>query len=181
MTRTLRNSLGTLLLLLMGAVPAFAQEKNLQWLDWDTGVARAKETGRPVLVDVYTDWCGWCKRMDRDVYALPEVRDYLSSRYVLVKLDAEASDPAHYQGKSYNSSTLAESFKVTGYPTTIFLRANGDHIINVPGYVPADRFLLVLKYIGEGHLDRGVNWEAFSKQQQSSKPPAVTPNALRSR
>jgi thioredoxin-related protein len=174
MTRSLRNAAGVALLLLATAVPVHAQAQ-LQWLGWDAGMEEAQKTGRPVLVDVYTEWCGWCKRMDRDVYANPEVREYLAARFVTVKLDAEAALPAHYQGHDYTSSTLADRFKVTSYPTTIFVRANGDHIINVPGYVPADRFLLVLRYISEGHLDRGVDWETFSRRQSVSRHPPSQP------
>lgn len=179
MTRSFRNAVATVLLLAV-AGPVHAQTSIL-WLDWNAAAEKARTTERPILVDVYTDWCGWCKRMDRDVYARPEIREYLSTRFVTVKLDAEANDPARYQGKDYDSSTLAERFKVTGYPTTVFLRSNGDHIINVPGYVPADRFLLVLQYIAEGHLDRGVNWEEFSRKKAESRPSTIPPNAFRAR
>jgi len=118
--------------------------------------------------------------MDRDVYANPEVREYLSSRFVTIKLDAEAVDPARYEGRSYTSTTLAERFKVTSYPTTIFLKSNGQHSINVPGYVPAERFLMVLRYIGDGHLDRGVAWDTFNRKQANPRAPAPS-NALRAR
>ena len=137
---------------------------QVQWRDWSAGVKDAEASKRPILVDVYTDWCGWCKRMDRDVYARPEVREYLNKRFVAVKLDAEDETAATYEGRKYSHRTLAARFRVTGYPTTIFLRAGGDHIANVPGYVPPDRFLLLLKYIGDGHLDRGVSFETFSQQ-----------------
>jgi thioredoxin-related protein len=182
MTRPLRNALALALLLLIAAVPgrAHAQARQIQWLDWDAGMELARRSGRPVLVDVYTDWCGWCKRMDRDVYAKPEVREYLSSRFVTIKLDAEAPDPARYEDRNYTSITLAERFKVTSYPTTIFLKSNGQHTINVPGYVPAERFLMVLRYIGEGHLDRGVDWDTFNRKQMNPRPPAPS-NALRAR
>lgn len=165
-----RPSLRALLLAFLvacaGAVPAHAD--GLQWRDWNTGVRDSEASKRPILVDVYTDWCGWCKRMDRDVYARPEVREYLSKRFVTVKLDAEDEKAALYEGRKYSYRTLASRFRVTGYPTTIFLRPGGTHIANVPGYVPADRFLLLLRYIGDGHLDRGVSFETFS-QQQSAK------------
>ena len=66
--------------------------------------------------------------MDRDVYANPEVREYLSRRFVTIKLDAEAPDPARYQGKTYTSTTLAdERFKINSYPATIFLKSDGQH------------------------------------------------------
>jgi thioredoxin-related protein len=140
------------------AVPAPA------WREWDRGLDEARTSGRHVLVDVYTDWCGWCRRMDADVYARPEIRDYLARKFVLVKLDAEAPDPARYQGRSFTSRSLAARFSVSGYPTTIFLKPGGDHLFNVPGYVPADRFLLVLRYIGEGYLDRGTTFDDYLKE-----------------
>ena len=135
-----------------------------RWQGWDSGLRDAKQSGRPVLVDVYTEWCGWCKRMDRDVYADPQVRDYLSRHYVTVKLDAEAGDAARYEGKQLTSRSLAARFRVSGYPTTIFLRPDGEHLVKVPGYVPADRFLTLLRYIGDGHYERGESFEEFSKR-----------------
>ena len=151
-------------LFLMVATAAHAGPAPVRWRDWDSGLKEAHEKNLPVLVDVYTDWCGWCKRMDRDVYSQPEVRDYLSRKFVTVKLDAEASDPARYEDQDYTARTLASHFGITGYPTTIFLRASGDHLINAPGYIPADRFLAVLRYIGDGYMDRGVTWDQFKNQ-----------------
>jgi thioredoxin-related protein len=102
--------------------------------------------------------------MERDVYTRDDVRDYLSRRFVVVKLDAEAKDEATYEGRMYTSRSLAERFRVTGYPTTIFLRANGEHLVNVPGYVPADRFLQLLRYVGDGAMDRGQSFDDFVKR-----------------
>jgi thioredoxin-related protein len=137
---------------------------RVSWRNWDRGLEEARGSGRPVLVDVYTDWCGWCRRMEADVYSRPEVRDYLSRKFVAVKLDAEAPDPARYEGRTFTSRSLAARFGVNGYPTTIFLRAAGDRPVNVPGYVDAERFMLLLRYIGDGHLDRGVSFQDFVKR-----------------
>ena len=143
------------------------QASSLAWRGWDAGLSEAGTSGRPVLVDVYTDWCGWCKRMDREVYSRQDVREYLSQRFVTIKLNAESRDPGGYEGKSYTSSSLAARFRVSGYPTTVFLRSDGGHVVNVPGYVPADRFLLLLRYIGDGHLDRGVRFDEFAKKNSA--------------
>jgi thioredoxin-related protein len=161
--RTLARSLAVAALLALTAWPAGAQSRFV-WHGWDEGLQEARRSGRPVLVDVYTDWCGWCKRMDRDVYSRPDVREYLSTHYVTIKLNAESGDAARYENRSFTSGSLAERFRVTSYPTTVFLNAEGGHVINVPGYVPPERFLLVLRYVGEGHMERGVEWEAFVKQ-----------------
>lgn len=163
MIRFLLRSIATVVLVLTPLTAMAAP--TVKWKGWDNGLKDAKGSDRPVLVDVYTDWCGWCKRMDRDVYAQPEVQEYLSKRFVTVKINAEADVAGTYEGKAYTSRSLAQRFRVNGFPTTIFLRSDGQHIANVPGYVPADRFLLLLKYIGEGHLDRNVSFDDFVKQQ----------------
>src|SRR5262249_52298361 len=147
----------TLLLTLLPLWPAAstaaeAGRTELRWFNWNQGVAEAAATKRPILVDVYTDWCGWCKRMDRDVYAREDVRGYLKRYFVVVKLDAESTDEANYGGRTLTSRALAQQLRVSGYPITIFLRASTEHIASVPGYIPADRFKLMLQYIGEDHI-----------------------------
>ena len=161
-----------LLLLLLGLcapsvlpVPAAAAPApGIAWRGWDRGLEEARASGRPVLVDVYTDWCGWCRRMKSEVYSRAEIRDYLGEHFVAVSINAEASDPARYEGRAFTSRSLAARFGVSGYPTTVFLRPDGSHMVNVPGYVESARFLQVLRYIGEGHMERGVSFQEFSKR-----------------
>ena len=134
------------------------------WKDWNSGLRDAASSGKPVIVDVYTDWCTWCKRMDQDVYSRPDVKQYLAEHFVSVKLNAEYTTAARYEGKAHTSRSLAQRFRVNGFPTTIFLRSDGSHMANVPGYVPAERFILLLHYIGDGAMDRGVSYDDFVKQ-----------------
>ena len=169
------NRLPSLVTVLLTAsvlvVPAAAGPGSaVQWRGWDRGLEEAKSSGRPVLVDVYTDWCGWCRRMEANVYSRPEVRNYLNRKFVTIKLDAEASAPARYEGKAFTSRSLAARFGVSGYPTTLFLRPAGEHLVSVPGYVEADQFLQVLRYIGDGHMDRGVTFQDFAKQADAGTP-----------
>jgi thioredoxin-related protein len=155
---------------LAGGVARTGGTHDLQWTGWDAGLRNAAATHRPILVDVYTDWCGWCRRMDRDVYARDDVREYLSRRFVTVRLDAESTNPASYSAHHYTESSLAARFRVTGYPTTVFLKPDGEHLVNVPGYVSADRFLLLLQYIGDGHLERGVSFDDFVAKAGTRSP-----------
>lgn len=146
-------------LLIAVAAPAHAGE--MRWQGWDAGLASAKANKRYVLVDVYTDWCGWCKRMDKDVYARDDVSAYLDKHFVSVKLNAESNQAMSYQGEARTARGVASGFRVNSYPTTIFLTPHGEHLTNVPGYVPADRFLLLLRYIGDGHMEKGVAWKDY--------------------
>lgn len=144
--------------------PSALGAAGTQWTAWDPGLARAREQGRYVLVDVYTDWCGWCQRMDSDVYARADVSGYLADKFVSIKLDAESDEAVHHRGHTLSAAELARAFGVTGYPATLFLTPDGRLVTNLPGYLPPDRFLLVLRYIGDGHMDRGVSFEDYEAQ-----------------
>jgi thioredoxin-related protein len=143
--------------------------RAVEWRGWNAGLSAAAAAHRPVVVDVYTGWCRWCKQMDRDVYARAEVGRYLADHFVTVKLDAEGDEVVTYQGRSMTARALASSFEVSGYPTTIFLAANGEHLANVPGYIEPARFLLLLRYIGDGAMDRGMKWDDFVKKSDGAK------------
>lgn len=153
-----------LVLSLLAAPVAAHAAGEVAWRSFDAGLREARAKGRPVLVDVFTDWCRYCKMMDRDVYSRADVRDYLAKRFVVVKLDAEGSQRSSYEGRSHTGASLAQRFRVSGYPTTIFLRSDGTHLTNVPGYVEPGRFLTLLRYVGEGALERGEDFEAFAKR-----------------
>ena len=140
------------------------------WTTWDDGLRTAASKKRPVLVDVYTDWCGYCRKMEREVYSRDDVREYLSQRFVTVKVNAESAKPATISDRKVTEAAVAARYRVSGYPTTVFLKANGDHLVNVPGYVPADRFLLLLRYIGDGHLERGVAFDDFAAKSGAGSP-----------
>ncbi len=156
----MRMLLTTLLLAPLLAGPARAAPA---WRGWNEGLAAAAGGTKPIIVDVYTDWCGWCKRMDRDVYARADVSGYVNEHFVMVRLNAESAERVTYSGRTMTARALAGGFQVTGYPTTIFLRPDGTHLANVPGYVPAEKFLKLVRFIGDGHMDKGESWEEFSR------------------
>ena len=154
------------LLLLLALAPG---ARAVEWKTWNAGLAAAASSRRPVIVDVYTDWCRWCRQMDREVYGRADVSGYLAAKFVTVKLNAESAEAVSYKGRSLTARSLASSFDVTGYPTTIFLTADGEHLVNVPGYVESGRFLQLLRYVGDGHMDRGVKWEEYVKRAGGAK------------
>lgn len=141
------------------------------WMGFDAGLKEAQKSNRKVLVDVYTDWCGWCKKMDKEVFAHVKIAPYLSEQYVLVKLNAESAARLTYKDAKYSESELAKSFGVTGYPTLLFLEPNGDLITTLPGYVPAEDFFPVLKYFAESHYKK-IDWQLFYDQYRKDNSAA---------
>ena len=124
---------------------------TLRWLSFDKGVMEAQQTGKKILVDVYTTWCGWCKKMDADTYNNGSVASYLQGHYVLVRINAESATQLKYRGQNYSEQDFARAFGVDGYPTTLFLKSNGDPITKFAGYADASQFRDIIAYIAEDH------------------------------
>lgn len=125
----------TLLTLSAGAWAAVNWENN-----YDTALLKAKKEQKLVMVDVYTDWCGWCKRLDKDTYGNKEVETKLSKNFIAVKINPE---------KSAKNASLAKQFGTRGYPHIVFLDAAGKKLSESPGYMPADKFLKRLDEVTE--------------------------------
>lgn len=127
-------------------------------------VAKAKSENKLVLVDVYTDWCGWCKRMDKDVYTDAKVQAELNKYFAFAKLNAESPNKQVFQGSEVSEQTIAGNLKVSGYPTTIFMTSDEQVIQTLPGYVKAPDFALALRYIGS-QAYKSQDFESWKKTQ----------------
>ena len=131
----------------------YAGEK-FKWMTFNEGISEAQRTGKKIMIDVYTDWCGWCKKMDKDTYADGTIANYLGTKYVAIRLNAESSKTLSYRGQSYTERELAAAFGVTGYPSIIFLKSDGEPITVYPGYADAAKFGIVLSYIADDHYQK---------------------------
>ncbi len=111
-------------------------------IDWETslasGAARAKQEHKYVLADVYTDWCGWCKKLDKDVFTKRKLVKYLQENFVCVKVNAEDRK---------EGVTVANSYKVNGYPCALVFSPEGKLIGRIPGYESAPDYMSTLKQI----------------------------------
>jgi len=102
---------------------------------WSDVLAKAKETGKPVFVDVFTTWCGPCKMMSKDIFPLEEVGTFYNENFVCYKLDAETDE----------GRTIAKQYQVKGYPTYLYVRADGSIIYRFMGSCQAEFFLRITK------------------------------------
>ena len=129
--------------------------------DWAKVTAKAQSQGLDIFVDVYTDWCGYCKMMDRDVFSDQEVGDYFNARFINVKLDAETSF----------GEVWAANYEVTGYPTYIFLNNEEEYIGEIGGYNEKAEFMAESKSIIENasvlpQLEAGYESGSLSKSEK---------------
>jgi len=108
--------------------------------DYDTALAKAKKESKLVMVDVYTDWCGWCKKLDRDTYSNKDVETKLTKEFIALRINPE---------KSARNKKLARQFGTHGYPHIVFLDAQGKKLSEIAGYVPASEFLSYLNQVSE--------------------------------
>jgi thioredoxin-related protein len=127
-----------------------AEAGPVAWLGWDQALASAQSGGKFMVVDVYTDWCHWCKVMDQKTYADPAVAGLMKKGFVAAKLNAEGKNIVNYQGQSYTEAQLARSFNVEGFPTTMVLASDGTVLQSIPGYIEAPVFGKILEYFDSG-------------------------------
>ena len=113
---------------------AVAEEApKIRWHDtYEAALAAAKESGKPVMADFYTDWCGFCTRMDREVLSNLRIIETLR-RFEAVKVDGEAR------------ADLVDRDGVRGYPTFLFVDAQGRDLYRASGYSPVDPFGVTLR------------------------------------
>jgi thioredoxin-related protein len=137
------------LLLVVYSTGIFA--KDPQWKKFNEGIVEAKKSGKKILVDVYTDWCKWCKEMDKNTYADKNISAYLNKNFVIIKLNAEGNEIINYAGQSITPQDFAQRMGVDGYPATVFLKSDGQAITLLPGYSKPDQFIHVLSFISENH------------------------------
>lgn len=108
---------------------------EIQWISsYDQALSQAKTQGKPIMVDFYTDWCGWCKKLDSETYQDSRVIQ-VSRSFVCLKIDAD------------KNKSLVDKYKVSGYPTILFLNSSGNKIGGRSGFRNADELLSEMEAI----------------------------------
>jgi thioredoxin-related protein len=148
----------------------FGQEIN--WISFDELEAAQAKVQKKVMVDIYTDWCGWCKRMDTTTFTDPQIIAYLNKNYHCVKLDGEHKESLTFKGREYKFVPTGRrgynelpSELMGGrlsYPTIVILKEDWSILQAFPGYKPASDLLPILTYLGED-IYLTTTWDAYSK------------------
>lgn len=167
----------TLVLLLAISPVAMAQEgsSGVNWLTFEEAVERSKKEKRKIFIDVYTDWCGWCKVMDKKTFAEPAVARVLNEKYYPVKFNAEQRQDVTFNGTTFkfieygNRGThqLAAALlnNELSYPSVVFLNEDFAILHILKGYRQAPEFHKIAEFIGGDHYKTSKmdDWEAGYK------------------
>jgi len=153
--------------------------KNVKWTSFEN--IEAMKGQKMVLVELYTPWCGYCKRMEENTFKAPDIAKYMNKNFFNIKFDAESKDAITFDGKTYKfdkkatsrgrhelATALMKKTNKKGYPTIAFLDENYNLIQAVPGYKNAQEFEAIIHYFGEKHY-KDKSWDDFYKQFNSSK------------
>lgn len=149
-----------------------AKGETIKWMTLAEAEAKTKKEPRKIFIDVYTDWCGWCKKMDKDTFSDPEIAAYVNKNFYAVKLNAEGKEPITVGGHTF---TYKPEYKVhelaiallngqMSYPTTVYLDEKMNMLSPVPGYLDKKNFTKIIRYFGDNH-HKTMSWAEYEKMK----------------
>jgi len=169
-----------LLVLILGTFSK-VNAQEVEWLSFEEAISANKSEPKLFLIDVYTNWCGYCKKMDRDTYGNKIIASYINKNYHAVKLNAEQRESIEYKGKKYkfieNGKKGYHEFAVgllqgnMSYPSTLILTEKESLIQNIPGFLDPEIMMKILVFFAEGAY-KSQKWEDFEEQYQKDLEPS---------
>jgi len=138
---------------------AKAKTDGVVWHTWEEAQAKMESEPRKIFIDMYTSWCGWCKKMDASTFKDPAVVKYLNEEFYAVKFNAEQKETINYSGHDFQFvkngrrgyHQLAHSL-LNGrmsYPSFVYLNENMERIMISPGFKQAPQIILEFDFAKE--------------------------------
>lgn len=173
----------TLLAITLVCFNVNAQEK-IKWVTLNEALELQKETPKKIIMDVYTNWCGPCKLLDKNTFQNPDVTAFINENYYAVKFNGEGNETINYLGATYKNPNYNEKLKnkrnsahgfanfmgVNAYPTIVFIGENGNLIMPLRGYQTPNQLELYLKlFKGDDYKDITTK-EKFDEYNKAFKP-----------
>jgi len=153
-----------------------AQEIN--WLTFEEALEAQKTNPKKIFIDAYTVWCGPCKMLDKNTFGNKDVANYMNENYYAVKFNAEGNETINFNGTTYtnpnfnadskgrnSSHQLSEYFRISAYPTVIFLDEETNLITPLPGYRSPQQIEIFLKLFASNeykNIQTKEDWEKYN-------------------
>ncbi|MFN3639897.1 MAG: thioredoxin family protein [Flavobacterium sp.] len=145
--------------LFVAVLATFAsQAQEIKWMTFDEAMAAQKKSPKPIFMDVYTDWCGPCKMLDKNTFSNKEVAEYINANFYAVKFNGEGNNEVNYKGKKYSNPNFNPDrkgrnsvheftmfLKVEGYPSMYILNSKGDIDKVIVGYYQPEQLIAEIK------------------------------------
>ncbi|MBK7343289.1 MAG: DUF255 domain-containing protein [Saprospiraceae bacterium] len=153
-------------------------QAEIHWVEFSDAVRQARLENKKIMVDIYTQWCGWCRVMDQKTFHHEDVANYVNDRYVAVKFDAEFTGDIEFNGRTYSyvrkgkkgyHELAAELMRGRlSYPTIVFLDEELNVIQPIPGYQNPVDFQMILMYFADNYFRR-IPWDKFTFQYRNQR------------
>jgi thioredoxin-related protein len=150
------------------------EAQTVKWYTIQEAEKLMKQSPRPLFVDAYTDWCGWCKKMDKETFTNPVISDLLNSKFYPVKFDAEGKESISFLGQTFindgkagNAHQLAVALLQgqLSYPTVVFLTVQKDGkfaVSPVPGFKQPKEMETLLSFFADKAYET-QKWDEYQK------------------
>jgi thioredoxin-related protein len=141
-----------------------------EWMTLQQAQDSIKGQPKVIIMDIYTDWCYWCKVMENNTYSKPEVSSYMHENFYAVKFNAENKNTVLWKGKSfaYNPSYRVNDLALSltkgqlSFPTTVIITPDNQPPQFIAGYLKPSELEPILKYFGEGAYKK-ISFQEFNK------------------
>jgi thioredoxin-related protein len=174
-----------LFVLFISTITIKAQEIN--WISIDKAIELQKKSPKKIMIDVYTNWCGPCKMLDKNTFHNKEVADYVNKNYYAVKFNAEGDGIINYKGKKYSNPKydparakgrnypheFSNFMGITAFPTIVFMDEKAEMIIPLKGYRTPQQLELYLKMFHKNDHNKFSSQEDFQAYSDNFKPQFV--------
>ncbi len=143
---------------------------KIDWMTWEEAQVQMKIKRKFVYVDFYTDWCGWCKVMDKKTFANKNVIKYMNEKFYCIKFDAESKKDIEFKGKNYSYNSKHKSHDLAieilngkmSYPTSVFFDEKFNSPQPIQGYIELKDMEKVVKFFGN-RIYKTKGWDSYQK------------------